>query len=92
LYYDQYLTRVATTLTSLYLDLDRIHKNVFGQSYPVDADVQVIVNEMLEGVRSTFCDYIHKHMNEEKITPELWSLCETGKATEGCFFWEGKKY
>ncbi|MBM4056225.1 MAG: hypothetical protein FJ264_16470 [Planctomycetes bacterium] len=92
LYYDQYLTRVATTLTSLYLDLDRIHKNVFGQSYPVDVDVKVIVKEMLEGVRSTFCDYIHKHINEKKITPELWSLCETGKATENCPFWEGRKH
>lgn len=92
LYYNQYLTRVATTLTALYLDLDRIHKNAFGQSYPMDADVKVVVGEMLEGVRATFCNYIHKHMNEKKITPELWSLCETGKDTENCPFWEGKKY
>jgi hypothetical protein len=96
LYYDQYLSRVAIVLTSLYLDLDRIHKNVFGQSYFVKEkeDVETIVSAMLKGVHPTFCDYIHKHMHEKKITPELWSLCETGRAVakETCDFWEGKKY
>ncbi|MCF6149430.1 MAG: hypothetical protein E3K37_12320 [Candidatus Kuenenia sp.] len=66
LYYDQYLSRVAVTLTSLYLDLDRIHKNIFGQSYPVEGEVRTIVSAMLEGVRPTFCEYIHKHMREKK--------------------------
>ena len=93
LYYDQYISRVSITLASLYLDLDRIHKNVFGQSYPVDGDVKAIVGDMLEVVRTTFCQYIHKHMRQKKITPELWSFCETGKteAIEKCPFWEGKK-
>lgn len=93
LYYDHYVTRVAMTLTSLYLDLDRIHRNIFGRSYPVDAEADVIVNEMLKGVRPTFCPYIHKHMNEKIITPELWSKCETGKTdyTTVCPNWEGKK-
>ncbi len=93
LYYDHYVTRVAMTLTALYLDLDRIHKNIFGQSYPVDTEVSVVVNEMLKGVRSTFCPYIHKHMQEKKITPELWARCETGKADSVavCPNWEGTK-
>lgn len=91
LYYDQYVTRVATTLTSLYLDLDRIHKNVFEQSYPVDVEVSDIIGEMLKGVRPTFCKYIHKHIKEKKMKPELWTLCETGKegAVETCPRWEG---
>lgn len=91
LYYDQYVTRVATTLTSLYLDLDRIHKNVFEQSYSVDVEVSNIIGEMLKGVRPTFCKYIHKHIREKKIKPELWTLCETGKegALEKCPSWEG---
>lgn len=91
LYYDQYITRVSTILTSLYLDLDRIHKNIFGQPYPVDAtEVHQIIEEMLRGVRSTFCMYVHKHMREKKITPELWSLCETGAldAVKQCPYWE----
>ena len=91
LYYDQYITRVATILTSLYLDLDRIHKNVFEQSYSVDVEVSNIIGEMLKGVRPTFCKYIHKHIREKKIKPELWTLCETGKegAVEKCPRWEG---
>lgn len=81
LYYDQYIFRVSLILKSLYLDLDRIHKNVFKERYPIDgSDVANIINEMLEGVRPSFCKYVHKHMIEKKITPELWSLCETGKS------------
>ncbi|MEW6573778.1 MAG: hypothetical protein AB1374_09120 [Bacillota bacterium] len=57
LYYNQYVTRAATVLTSLYLDVDRIHKNVFGQSYPVETEAQGIVGEMLKGIRPTFCRY-----------------------------------
>lgn len=91
LYYDQYVTRVATTLTALYLDLDRIHKNVFGQSYPVDVEVSDIIGEMLKGVRPTFCKYVHQHIREKKIEPEFWTLCETGKedAVKKCPCWEG---
>lgn len=93
LYYDQYVTRVMLTLTSLYLDLDRIHKNIFGQTYPVEASgVGDIIAEMLHGVRPTFCQYIHKHMSEGKITPELWSRCEAGSAIaiSSCLHWLGE--
>lgn len=90
IYYDQYITRVATILTSLYLDLDRIHKNVFEQSYSVDVEVSYIIEEMLKGVRPTFCKHIHKHIREKKIEPELWTLCETGKerAVKECPHWK----
>lgn len=93
LYYDQYVVRVSVILTSLYLDLDRIHKNVFGQPYPVDStEVRAIVEEMLRGVRPTFCEYVHKHMMEKKITPVLWPVCETGspEAVVRCRYWEKK--
>lgn len=90
LYYDQYVTRVSVTLSSLYLDLDRIHKTVFGESYPVDREIKSIIEDILKGVRPTFCRYVHKHMREKKIKPELWTICETGKeeATKKCPYWE----
>ncbi len=92
-YFDQYVSRVETTLTSMYLDMDRIHRNVFGQTYPVDTEVNEIVEEMLKGVRSTSCKFIYKHIYENKITPELWSLCETGDGAvvKQCKFWEDKR-
>lgn len=92
LYYDQYVVRVSLVLTSLYLDLDRIHKNIFGQTYPIGSlEVETVVEDMLSGIRPTFCQYVHKHMGEEKITPRLWSLCETGtiEAVRKCPHWEG---
>jgi len=57
----------------------------------VDVEVSNIIGEMLKGVRPTFCKYVHKHMREKKIEPELWTLCETGKkdAVEKCPCWEG---
>jgi hypothetical protein len=92
LYYDQYISRTVTTLVSLYSDLDRIHRNVFGQTYPVDTNVSDIICEMLKGIRPTFCPYIHKHMKQGVIKPEYWTLCETGNpaATQKCPLWEGR--
>lgn len=91
LYYDQYISRVAAILKTLYLDLQRIHKGVYGNEYPLDASVDGIISELLQGIKSPFCCYTHKHMAEKKITPGLWSRCESGvdKAIRACPFWEG---
>ncbi len=94
LYYDHYISRVSLILTSLYLDIDRIHKKVFDQPYPVEAEsASEIIVDLLKGVRPTLCKFVHKHMREKKVTPELWSSCETGnlEVVEGCPLWEGKK-
>lgn len=91
LYYEQYMSRVAMTLTSLYLDLDRIHQVVFGAPYPVsDGNTTAIVDNLLKGVRPTMCKYAHKHMRHRVITSDLWALCEGGgvPATQ-CRYWEG---
>ena len=91
LYYEQYVSRVAITLTSLYLDIDRIHQTVFGAPYPVAVgDATSIVEDLLRGVRPTMCKHAHKHMRAGIITPGLWTLCETGglPATQ-CRHWEG---
>jgi hypothetical protein len=92
LYYDQYVTRVRTALFSLYLDLDRIHANIFGQSYPINSgqSAQDIVEEVVKGIRSTMCPYVHKHMKEHRIIPTLWPRCETGgEGARHCPLWEG---
>ncbi|MCK4698264.1 MAG: hypothetical protein KAT53_08175 [Dehalococcoidia bacterium] len=92
LYFEQYVTRVSTTLTSIYIDIDRVHERVFRQPYPLEPpeDVSHIVEGTLKGIRHTMCDYVHKHMREGKIVPRLWPLCETGgKAAEECELWEG---
>src|SRR4030042_1360931 len=79
LYYEQYIARTAMILTSLYKDINRIHKNVFGKPYPIDAGKEKeIIEDMMRGVNTTFCPYVHKHMKERKITPELWAQCKAG--------------
>jgi len=90
LYYDQYVKRVATILTSLYLDLDRIHKSAFAANYPVEEEEEEIVERILKGIRPTFCPYVHKHIRENLITPELWSICDSGDiaAVKFCPFWK----
>jgi len=94
LYYEQYLDRVTVVLLGLFLDLERIHKRVFKENYETDTNpttVRSIVKDILAGVHSTFCPYAHKHMAEKKVTPELWTLCESGtaEAVKKCPLWEG---
>ncbi len=95
LYYDQYVSRVTDILIGLFLDLERIHKRVFQESYETDTNpsaLEGIINEILVGVHSTFCPYAHKHMRDKKITPKLWPLCESGnaEAVRKCKRWEGQ--
>jgi len=92
-YYEQYLRRSVVALQSLYRRLEIAHKQVFGQEYLPDADVTFLIEGVIAGVGPTFCKYIQKHHWEKKITPELWSMCETGneEAAKQCPFWEGKR-
>jgi hypothetical protein len=91
LYYQHYVTRVQTILISLYQDLDRIHNNVFGQAYPIgNTHVHDLVMETLKGVKPTLCPKVHNHIRQNKITPELWPICETGvpKAVRTCPYYK----
>ncbi len=82
LYYEQYVTRVRVILLGLFLDLERIHKRVFQENYEAGTvnpgTAQSIIEGILAGVHSTFCPLVHKHMAEKKVTPELWTRCESG--------------
>jgi len=90
LYYDQYITRIIMTLTSLYLDLNRLHENVFAKPYSDGREIGEIVESILSGIKPTYCKYVQKHMDQKKITPELWPMCETGEkeAVKYCRYWE----
>ena len=96
LYYEQYISRTTLILLGLFLDLERIHKRVFQENYEPDvrpSSVRAIIDDILAGVHSTFCPYVHKHMADKTVTPELWTLCESGNA-EGvrmCPHWEGPR-
>lgn len=90
LYFDQYIARVVAALTGLYQDIDRIHAQTFGASYPVatNENAASIVNDLLRGVRSTMCRYVHEHMRKGVVTPEVWTLCEVGEPqSEQCPYW-----
>jgi len=56
----------------------------------MDKEIDEIINEMLQGVRPTYCKYVHQHMRQKKITADLWSLCESGneEGTGKCPHWE----
>jgi len=94
LYFNQYINRVYIILLGLFLDIERIHKRVFHENYETDVNgstIEAIVNGILRGVHSTFCPYIHKHIRQNKVTPELWAMCESGvdEAVRMCPLWEG---
>jgi hypothetical protein len=96
LYYEQYINRARDILQGLFLDLERIHKRIFGENYEVKIEpsaVKILVDAMLAGVTPTFCQFVHQHMKEKKVTPELWTKCECGNAdaVRTCPFWEGPR-
>jgi hypothetical protein len=90
IYYEQYISRVKTTLLNLYFDIDRLHKRYFEQKYPLGEkeDADSVVRGMLAGAMSTLCPYALKHLNQGIINPDIWTKCETGvKSSEECIYW-----
>lgn len=90
LYFKQYVNRACLILRSLYIDLDRLHRNIFEEVCPETRSVDEIIDELMDGLRPTFCKFVHKHMIDGKITPDLWMRCETGEigSIETCPHWE----
>ncbi|MFH1135275.1 MAG: hypothetical protein V1816_04240 [Pseudomonadota bacterium] len=96
LYYEQYVNRVKIILEGLLLDLERIHKKNFDNYYETDigpGGPGKVIDGVLAGIKSTFCPYVHKHITGGKVTPELWTRCESGmdEAVRTCPLWEGRK-
>lgn len=89
LYYGQFVQRTRAALISLYLDVDRAHAHPdsFGSPYDPQADPAKIVEGALGGVFPVLCPKVHAHMNDGLITPNLWSMCETGVGVEKCRHW-----
>jgi len=89
-YFDQYFRRVSNSLLSLYSEIDQLHKNTFDASYPMDKSPTEFVDDILKGLRPTYCKHVHRHIREKIITPELWPICETGKkeAVGNCPNWQ----
>jgi hypothetical protein len=87
-YYEQYVERSKAALIALYQSTDRHHKNIFGDFYDPEKarpnDVTIIINEVLGGINSTMCKNISKCMIGNIVTPDMWSVCETGLGIENC--------
>jgi hypothetical protein len=91
LYYEQYYERSRNALVSLYIALEDRHLAFFKNKYDENADANSIVKSSLEGASSTMCQHVYKHMNEGKITPNLWPMCETGQGVQSCSWWKKEK-
>lgn len=87
-YYEQYVERSKAALIALYLSADRHHKNIFGDFYDSEKarpdDVKIIIDEVLGGISSTMCKNVSKCMIGNIVTPDMWSVCETGLEIENC--------
>ena len=96
LYFCLYLWRVHAVFASLYDDVCRIYKDVFGEPYPEEKDKQEkeTIYKILEPMWPNLCDCVPRHMINGKIKPELWPLCETGNPKmirEHCKVWKKEK-
>jgi hypothetical protein len=77
LYFDQYYERCYLVLFSLCERVNNWHEAVFGGPFP-DTNAREVANRALSGAQSTPCLWVHNHMRNGWVTPDLWSLCETG--------------
>jgi hypothetical protein len=91
LYFLQYAERTRNALTNLYNALENCHQNYFNQKYNKDANPLEVADQIMEGISSKLCIYAHKHMEEGRITADLWAKCESGQGVRSCPLWEGKK-
>lgn len=91
LYFLQYAERTRNVLATLYNALENCHQNYFNQKYNKDANPVEVADQIMGGISSKMCTYAHKHMEEGKITADLWAKCESGQAVTSCPIWEGKK-
>jgi hypothetical protein len=88
LYYDQYIVRSRRALTSLLNALEGCHTQFFNHPYyRENVNRRILVEEETSGLGSTMCFYVHKHMNEDKITANLWPMCESGEGIRSCELW-----
>lgn len=78
LYFRRYLEQVTIILESLYEDVCQIYEETFGKSCPKEDEGEDIIKDMLKGMQPKLCTCVDKHMQENKITVELWPMCETG--------------
>ena len=69
------------------MDIDRAHLKAYQTLYDPQADPATIVDGALGGVFPILCPKVHAHMSQGLISPNLWSICETGVGKEKCPHW-----
>jgi len=91
LYYERYLNRAAMLMTTLVADLDLIHAEVFGAGYPrISEQAELVLRSIIDGIRTEYCPWVHRHIRSGKVDPKLWPVCEAGDAAARriCPHWE----
>lgn len=76
-------------MVNLHNDIDRLHEADFGNTFPIgeNEDVAKIVDDLFQGAQPTMCRNVHLHMKAKIISPNMWTVCETGgNPVESCDF------
>jgi len=92
IYYRQYISRTFSALSALFDQTLLIYENVYKKPYQPDRyrDVknrQEVVWTVLggqKGICAEYCPLIHLHYHDDKITPHVWSSCETAEGYKQC--------
>ena len=84
LYYQQYLNRIKEALISLYDQVENLHVKNFKIKYNEEKNSETEVDDLLKGLDTTMCENVVTCMENEKITPDNWAVCESGETKDSC--------
>ena len=92
LYFQQYVERSRAALRSLLDDSLAVYKAVYRSHYlPKEYGAEEkrwkVVNDTISGIENKapfVCKYLTQHYLDEKIRPDLWVICESGRDIEKC--------
>ncbi len=94
IYYRRYISRVVSTLSSLFDHTLSLYKKIYDQDYnplynSVEEREKVVWTALggKEGICGKFCPLLNEHYLTNKITPERWALCQTGEGYKECKEW-----
>lgn len=79
-YYIDYLNECRDTLIGLMKDVQNLYTSRVNRYYNMSGDMD-FVNRLMDDIRPAFCPKFNDHVEDGRLTPDVWTLCEMGDSS-----------